>query len=157
MLDDEQAALIENMNAAVRAHEHAAALLADGVAEGVVRAEYCGVPCQARLDWLNPERGIVDLKTCDNLDWLQTGRPQLRVRPPAGVLPRSPGLRHRIEPPRLPDRRGEARAVPLRRVADGRGRARDRAEGERGGDRAPEDLPRRDTGHGYEDIVFDWI
>ena len=59
------------MNAAVWAHDDAAALLADGVPEGVVRAEYCGVPCQARLDWLNPERGIVDLKTCDNLDWLQ--------------------------------------------------------------------------------------
>lgn len=71
VLDDDQAALIENMDGAVRAHEHAAALLVEGVAEGVVRAEYCGVPCQARLDWLNPERGIVDLKTCDNLDWLQ--------------------------------------------------------------------------------------
>jgi hypothetical protein len=71
VLDDDQAALIESLHASVRAHKHAAALLADGVAEGVIRAEYCGVPCQARLDWLNPERGIVDLKTCDNLDWLQ--------------------------------------------------------------------------------------
>jgi hypothetical protein len=71
VLDDEQAALIENLYAAVQAHEHAAALLADGVAEGVVRAEYCGVMAQSRLDWLNPQRGIVDLKTCDNLDWLQ--------------------------------------------------------------------------------------
>jgi hypothetical protein len=72
VLDDDQAALIENMYAAVRAHEHAALLLGDGIAEGVVRAEYCGMPCQARLDWLNPARGIVDLKTCDNLDWLET-------------------------------------------------------------------------------------
>jgi hypothetical protein len=71
VLDDEQAALIESLDASVRAHQHAAALLAQGVAEGVIRAEYCGLPCQARLDWLNPERGIVDLKTCDNLDWLQ--------------------------------------------------------------------------------------
>jgi hypothetical protein len=71
VLTDEQAALIESVNASVRAHTHAAALLADGVAEGVVRADYCGVPCQSRLDWLNPQRGIVDLKTCDNLDWLQ--------------------------------------------------------------------------------------
>ena len=37
-----------------------------------MRAEYRSVACQARLDWLNPERGIVDLKTCDNLDWLQS-------------------------------------------------------------------------------------
>lgn len=72
VLDDDQAALIESLGAAVRAHEHASALLADGVPEGVVRAEYCGLPCQSRLDWLNPELGIVDLKTCDNLDWLQT-------------------------------------------------------------------------------------
>lgn len=71
VLDDDQAALIESMYAAVRAHEHAVALLADGIAEGVVRAEYCGMPCQVRLDWLNPARGIVDLKTCDNLDWLE--------------------------------------------------------------------------------------
>ena len=71
VLDDDQAALIESLSASVLVHKHAAALLADGVAEGVIRAEYCGVPCQARLDWLNPESGIVDLKTCDNLDWLQ--------------------------------------------------------------------------------------
>ena len=72
VLDGERAALIETMGAAVRAHEQAAALLAEGVAEGVVRTEYCGVPCQARLDWLNPHRGIVEFKTCDNLDWFQT-------------------------------------------------------------------------------------
>ena len=97
MLDDEQAALIESMNAAVRAHEHAAALLADGVAEGVVRAEYCGMPCQARLDWLNPERGIVDLKTCDNLDWLQMDARSYELRPPDGLLPRRPGRASSVE------------------------------------------------------------
>lgn len=71
VLSDEQLALVEDMNTTVLAHEHAAALLSEGVAEGVYRAEYCGVPCQARFDWLSPTRGIVDLKTCDNLDWLQ--------------------------------------------------------------------------------------
>lgn len=71
VLSDEQLALIENMNATVHTHMHAAALLSDGVAEGVVRAEYCGVASQGRLDWFNAKRGIVDLKTCDNLDWLQ--------------------------------------------------------------------------------------
>lgn len=71
VLDDDQATLIESLGASVRAHQHAASLLAGGIAEGVIRAEYCGLPCQARLDWLNPERGIVDLKTCDCLDWLQ--------------------------------------------------------------------------------------
>ncbi len=71
VLSDEQLALIENMNAAVFAHEHAAALLSNGIPEGVVRADYCDVACQARFDWLSPQRAIVDLKTCDNLDWLQ--------------------------------------------------------------------------------------
>ncbi len=71
VLNDDQAALIESLNTSVQAHTHASALLGDGVAEGVIRAEYCGVPCQARLDWLNPKSGIIDLKTCDNLDWLQ--------------------------------------------------------------------------------------
>jgi hypothetical protein len=71
VLTDEQAALVETLNAAVYGHDSAAALLSDGVPEGVIRTEYCGVASQARLDWLNPERGIVDLKTCDNLDWLQ--------------------------------------------------------------------------------------
>jgi len=71
VLTHEQMALIENVNATVFAHEHAAALLSDGIPEGVVRADYCGVACQARFDWLSPQRGIVDLKTCDNLDWLQ--------------------------------------------------------------------------------------
>jgi hypothetical protein len=72
VLDDEQAALVENMNGAVRAHEVASAVLADGVAEGVVRAEYGGLSSQARLDWLNPERGIIDLKTADDLDHFES-------------------------------------------------------------------------------------
>jgi hypothetical protein len=38
------------------------------VAEGVARADYCGVPCQIRCDWVSDSWGLVDLKTCDNLD-----------------------------------------------------------------------------------------
>ena len=71
VLTDEQAALIAELNAAVRAHAIAAELLADGVAEGVVRADYRDVPCQVRMDWLNPELGIVDLKTCDTLTFFE--------------------------------------------------------------------------------------
>jgi len=71
VLTDEQNALIEKLHESVCAHKHACELFADGVAEGVVRADYAGVPCQTRLDWLNSSLGIVDLKTCDNLDWLQ--------------------------------------------------------------------------------------
>lgn len=71
VLTDEQAMLVERLHGSVRDHKHARELLSQGVAEGVVRVEYVGTPCQARLDWLNPERGIVDLKTCDKLDWFE--------------------------------------------------------------------------------------
>lgn len=62
---------IQKLRASVRNHTEAAALLAMGEAEGVVRTEYCGVKCQIRMDWFNPERGLVDLKTCDDLNWFE--------------------------------------------------------------------------------------
>lgn len=70
VLSDAQAALVEQVAAAVRGHLFARELLAEGVAEGVVRCEYAGQRCQARIDWINPidGRGIVDLKTADELD-----------------------------------------------------------------------------------------
>jgi hypothetical protein len=72
VLTAEQFCLIEKMAQSVRGHSVAADLLAIGVAEGVVRAEYCGVMCQIRMDWLNPLVGIVDLKTCDDLTWFES-------------------------------------------------------------------------------------
>jgi len=73
VLSDTQAALVEQMAAAVGDHLFARELLAEGVAEGVVRCEYAGHRCQARIDWINPidGRGIVDLKTADELDSLE--------------------------------------------------------------------------------------
>ncbi len=71
VLTAEQARLIENMAVGVAMNDRAVDLIVDGAAEGVVRAEYCGVPCQIRMDWLNPQRGIVDLKTCDDLTWFE--------------------------------------------------------------------------------------
>ena len=70
VLSDAHAALVEQMAASVKEHLYARELLADGVAEGVVRCEYAGHRCQARIDWINPieDRGIVDLKTADELD-----------------------------------------------------------------------------------------
>ena len=70
VLDDSQAALIEQMAASVRNHLFARELLREGVAEGVVRRELAGAACQSRLDWVSPVegRGLVDLKTCDTLD-----------------------------------------------------------------------------------------
>lgn len=70
VLSDTHAATVEQMAAAVRDHLFARELFADGVAEGVVRCVYAGHRCQSRIDWINPveDRGIVDLKTADELD-----------------------------------------------------------------------------------------
>ncbi len=40
----------------------------EGVAEGVVRAFYSGIPCQIRMDYFRKDIGIVDLKTCANIE-----------------------------------------------------------------------------------------
>jgi hypothetical protein len=67
VLTTEQASAIEHIDFGVRAHDAARALLSNGMALGVVRGDYCGVPCQARVDWLNPRRGIVALVPCSDL------------------------------------------------------------------------------------------
>lgn len=63
--------LIENMAEGVWAHEEAMDLLSKGIAECVVRTEYCGLPAQIRPDWLDIPRALVDLKTCDDLTWFE--------------------------------------------------------------------------------------
>ena len=63
--------IVENMADGVRANGIAVDLLSDGIAEGVVRHEYRGVPCQIRMDWFDPHRGILDLKSCDDLTWFE--------------------------------------------------------------------------------------
>jgi hypothetical protein len=67
VLSLEQAELVEQMASGVGMNSEAVDLLLYGRSEGVVRADYCGTPCQARIDWLHPHRGIVDLKTCDDI------------------------------------------------------------------------------------------
>jgi hypothetical protein len=71
VLSHDQVALVEQMAAGVAMNDAAVDLLLYGRAEGVVRANYCGTPCQIRVDWTHPFRGIVDLKTCDELDWFE--------------------------------------------------------------------------------------
>jgi hypothetical protein len=66
-----QAGDIEDLARGVALNENAVELLSDGVAEGVLRAEYGGVRCQIRLDWYNPKYGFVDLKTCKDLDYFE--------------------------------------------------------------------------------------
>lgn len=70
-VSEDVAALCESLAEAVRAHDAARELFAAGRAEGVVRATYGGLPCQIRIDWTNPDRGIVDLKSIDDLDWFE--------------------------------------------------------------------------------------
>ena len=81
VLTDENAAFVERLHEAVQAHPVAPGLLKWGVAEGVCRAEYCGIPCQVRPDYFHTDHlsacghaqagGIVDLKTCDDLTWFE--------------------------------------------------------------------------------------
>lgn len=71
VLTDEQYVVVARIADSVRAHDRAANLLREGVPEGVVRAEYCGTPCQIRMDWFDPHQGIVDLKTCDDLTYFE--------------------------------------------------------------------------------------
>lgn len=71
VLSNEQFDLLLRLHLGVALNEIAKSLLSSGVAEGVVRTEYCGVDCQIRMDWLNPKRGLVDLKTCDDLTWFE--------------------------------------------------------------------------------------
>ena len=71
VLAHEQMDLIEQMACGVAMNNQAVDLLLYGRSEGVVRAEYCGTPCQIRIDWVHPHRGIVDFKTCDDLTWFE--------------------------------------------------------------------------------------
>ena len=63
--------LISQMADGVAANKNAAELLLNGKAEGVVRSSYCATPCQIRIDWLNPTRGLVEFKTTDDLTWFE--------------------------------------------------------------------------------------
>ena len=80
MLDTGKSAAVSNddfvtlelMQRAVLTHPNASSLVTGGIAEGVIRADYCGMPCQIRMDYFHPKRGLVDLKTCDDLTWFES-------------------------------------------------------------------------------------
>ena len=64
--------LIEGMAESVWSHKEAHELLAEGEPERTIRLEEgeVDVPSQARIDWFNPNYGIVDLKsTGDDIRW----------------------------------------------------------------------------------------
>lgn len=71
VVTSDEAEQIEAMNAAVHGHDIANQLLASGAAEAAVRFDWCGLPCQSMIDWINMDLGggiIADLKTCDDID-----------------------------------------------------------------------------------------
>lgn len=72
VISDDAYALCCHLNAAVHSHCEAAPLLKSGTPEGVIRASYNGVDCQIRMDWFDPEIGVLDLKTCHDLDQFES-------------------------------------------------------------------------------------
>jgi hypothetical protein len=71
VLSRDQADLVEALADSVRQHPVATQLLGNGVAERVARLPYAGIPCQGRFDWISPQFGLIDLKTCDDLTWFE--------------------------------------------------------------------------------------
>jgi len=71
VLTSEHSDLVMHMAASVKAHGDAQKLLEDGIPEAVVRMDYRDVACQIRMDWYARWRGLVDLKTCDDLMWFE--------------------------------------------------------------------------------------
>ncbi|MCC6581538.1 MAG: PD-(D/E)XK nuclease-like domain-containing protein [Phycisphaeraceae bacterium] len=71
VLSHDNVELIEQMASGVAMNDEAVDLLLYGRSEGVVRTTYCGTPCQIRIDWVHPHRGIVDLKTTADLTWFE--------------------------------------------------------------------------------------
>ena len=71
VLSNDNVELIEQMASGVAMNDEAVDLLLYGRSEGVIRTTYCDTPCQVRLDWVHPHRGIVDFKTTADLTWFE--------------------------------------------------------------------------------------
>ncbi len=71
IMNADDTALAYRLRDAVANHELASELLKDGVGEGVVRGKIEGVPVQIRPDWVNPNYGMVDLKTTLNMRFFE--------------------------------------------------------------------------------------
>lgn len=66
----EDFAKIEMMKKHIDEHDEIPQILTGrGIAEGVVRGEIDGVKCQIRMDYFDPEVGIIDLKTCRDIEF----------------------------------------------------------------------------------------
>lgn len=68
-------AFMSKLQQSVWTHPVASALLEDGISEQTVRCNYCGEPCQIKMDWFRADYGgrpiICDLKTCETLDYFE--------------------------------------------------------------------------------------
>ena len=71
VLSHDNIELIEQMASGVAMNNEAVDLLLYGRSEGVIRTTYCDTPCQVRLDWVHPHRGVVDFKTTADLTWFE--------------------------------------------------------------------------------------
>jgi len=80
VLSHDNVELIEQMASGVAMNDEAIDLLLYGRSEGVIRTTYCRRPCQARLDWVHPHRGIVDLKTTADLTWFENDAKRRRYQ-----------------------------------------------------------------------------
>jgi len=60
--------LLKTLNESIKSHPIAKKMLSNGCSEHVIRVELHGVMCQIRIDQYNPDWGIIDLKSCVNLD-----------------------------------------------------------------------------------------
>lgn len=88
---------------AVRAHPAASYLLAEGAPEVSLqwRDEATGTPCKARIDWLRPDHGIVDLKSARDASPLGFGRAIAQYGYAVQLAHYTAGARQvlRVEPP----------------------------------------------------------
>lgn len=71
IITNEDYDIISAMHKSCKAHAGICELLNDGEAEGVVRAKVQEIPCQIRIDWFHPIHGIVDLKTCRDIEFFE--------------------------------------------------------------------------------------
>lgn len=72
IVSGEEFGFMTKLQQSVWLHPQAGELLRDGRAEGTIRVNYNGEPCQIRMDYFNPACGIIDLKTCDNLTYFES-------------------------------------------------------------------------------------
>jgi len=69
VLDPYQIDLVEQLSAGVAMNDDAVELLLYGRADIGLWTEYVGTMCHSHPDWVHPNKGIVDLRICDDLTW----------------------------------------------------------------------------------------